>query len=256
MALARIHSTEEWAQRFGGAHSTVTIGNFDGVHLGHQKILRDVLAKARSTHGVASVLTFFPHPVSVLRPSEAPALLQTLDLRLDSFQAVGIDAALVVRFDPALAAMSAEGFIEHFLVNTMHANAVLVGENFRFGNKQTGDVRLLRTLGHRWDFETIIVNPVAIDATVISSSAIRQAIREGHVEDAARMLGRPYSLAGEIRTGTGMGRKLVVPTLNLHTEQQLLPKNGVYATEVGVAGKFYEAVTNVGVRPTFDGTRV
>lgn len=124
-----------------------------------------------------------------------------------------------------------------------------------FGHRQDGNVDLLRELGKRWDFEVDVVPPVAVNGVTVSSTAVREAVRDGRMEDARELLGRPYALAGEIRTGTGQGRKLVVPTLNLATEQELLPKMGVYATEVALDGKVYCAATNVGVRPTFDGTR-
>jgi riboflavin kinase/FMN adenylyltransferase len=142
------------------------------------------------------------------------------------------------------------------LVETLRTRAVLVGANFRFGHKQAGDVKLLAELGGQNGFEVEIVEPVLVDGRVVSSSEIRQAVREGRVDEAELMLGRPFALAGEIRTGTGLGRKVVVPTLNLATEQEILPKNGVYATEVVLGGKTYRAVTNVGVRPTFDGQKL
>jgi riboflavin kinase/FMN adenylyltransferase len=184
----------------------------------------------------------------------APSLLSTLDQRLAAFDAAGIAAALVVRFDAALSEMSAEEFAKRFLVETMRIKAVLVGANFRFGHRQLGDVKLLEELGTRWDFAVEIVEPVVDGGEIISSSAVRQALRDGRVNDAQRMLGRPYALEGEIRPGTGQGRKLIVPTLNLACEQEMLPKTGVYVTEVVVGGKAYGAATNVGVRPTFGGT--
>jgi riboflavin kinase/FMN adenylyltransferase len=138
----------------------------------------------------------------------------------------------------------------------MSAHAVLVGANFRFGHRQAGDTKLLTELGKRWGFEVKIVSPVIEDGIVVSSTAIRSALRQGRVEQARRMLGRPFSLEGEIGPGTGQGRKLVVPTLNLATQQETLPKAGVYATEAVVQGKIYRAATNVGVRPTFDGERL
>jgi riboflavin kinase/FMN adenylyltransferase len=258
MAFAVVRSAAEWSARFGaaGRNSVVTIGNFDGCHRGHQKILCEVVARARSTEAIAAVLTFFPHPARLLRPAEAPALLGTIDQRLAAFEACGIDAALVLPFDRELASVSAEDFVRRILVETMAAKTVLVGGNFRFGHRGAGDVKLLSELGARWGFAAEVAAPVTENGEVISSSAIRSAIREGRVEDARRMLGRPYALAGEIRTGTGQGRKLVVPTLNLATEQEVLPKNGVYATEAVVGGKTYRAATNVGVRPTFDGARI
>lgn len=258
MALAVLRSPEEWVARFGGSRrrSVVTIGNFDGCHRGHQQILRTVVDRARGANALGAVLTFFPHPARVLRPGEAPALLETLDQRLASIGTTGIDAVLVMPFNSELASVSAEDFVKRILVDTMAAQTVLVGGNFRFGHGGTGDIKLLGELGERWAFQAEVIPPVSEHGTVISSTAIRAAIREGRVEDARRMLGRPYALEGQIRTGTGQGRKLVVPTLNLATEQEVLPKNGVYATEATVGGRSYRAATNVGMRPTFDGTRV
>ena len=260
-----ISSANEWVDRLGENRpgTVLTIGNFDGVHLGHQKILRDVVERAAAERGDAlkkeplpAVLTFYPHPARVLRPQQAPSLLETLPQRLADFAALGIGAALVLQFDAALAQASAEDFAKRYLVDTMRARAVLVGASFRFGHKQLGDVELLTQLGHRWGFAVAVVTPVIDGGDVVSSTAIRKAVRGGRVEDARRMLGRPFALVGEIRTGTGQGRKLVVPTLNLATEQETLTKTGVYVTETVLAGGNYRSVTNVGVRPTFDGTRL
>lgn len=257
MALAVAHSTEQWIARFGENRkaSAITIGNFDGVHLGHQKILRRVLDRARAEDRMCAVLTFHPHPSRILRPEAAPPLLQTLEQRLAAVGDLGVDAVLVARFDPALAKLSPEDFVRQFLVDAMRAKVVLIGGNFRFGHRQAGDANLLAQLGRRWEFDVEIVPPVTADGVIVSSTAIRNALREGRLDDARLMLGRPFALAGKIQPGTGQGRKLVVPTLNLATEQELLPKNGVYATEALVGGKTYRAATNVGVRPTFDGAR-
>jgi riboflavin kinase/FMN adenylyltransferase len=260
-------SADEWVDRLGESRSetVLTIGNFDGVHVGHQKILREVVeraaAAAADSHGarkerLPAVLTFYPHPARVLRPQQAPSLLETVPLRLADFAAMGIGATLVLKFDADLAQESAEDFVKKYLVDTMSARAVLVGATFRFGHKQLGDVELLRELGRRWGFEVVIVTPVVDGGDVVSSTAIREAVRGGRVEDARRMLGRPFALVGEIRPGTGQGRKLVVPTLNLATEQETLPKTGVYVTETVLSGGSYRSVTNVGVRPTFDGKRL
>ncbi len=225
MALAVVHSPEEWIARFGNPRrgAAVTIGNFDGVHLGHQQILHTVLDRARRTDALAAVLTFYPHPARVLRPAEAPALVETLEQRLAAIGATGIDAALVTRFDVELANVGAEDFVRRFLLDTMGARTVLVGGNFRFGHRGAGDIKLLGELGRRWGFAVEIVPPVVENGVVVSSTAIRSAIREGRVDEARRMLGRSYALEGEIRTGTGQGRKLVVPTLNLATDQEVLP---------------------------------
>jgi riboflavin kinase/FMN adenylyltransferase len=258
MAIAILNSPTEWIARFGETRkpTAVTIGNFDGVHVGHQKILRGVIERARSRDAMSAVLTFYPHPARVLRPDVAPGLLETLSQRLSEFAALGIDAALVLKFDQELAKASAEDFAQEFLVETLRTRAVLVGANFHFGHKQAGDVKLLAQLGRKNGFAVEIVEPVLVDGCVVSSSTIRQAVSEGRVEEARSMLGRPFALSGEIRTGTGLGHKLVVPTLNLATEQESLPKTGVYAAEVVVGGKRYQAVTNVGVRPTFDGRQL
>lgn len=258
MALARAYSADGWIARFGnsGKPTAVAIGNFDGVHRGHQEILRGVLRRAHGEDLMTAVLTFHPHPTRVLRPAEAPPLLMTLEQRLAAIEALGLDAALVMRFDEELARLGPADFVCHVLKETMQAQAVLVGENFRFGHRQAGDARQLGEIGGEVGLEVEIVPSVVVDGVVVSSTAIRNALREGRVEEARHMLGRPYALEGEIRPGTGQGRKLVVPTLNLWTEQELQPTNGVYATEAVVGGKTYWAATNVGVRPTFDGARV
>src|SRR5215469_3741469 len=250
-----LHSAAEWVAHFREekTRSVVTIGNFDGVHLGHQHILGRVRDCARAENLASAVLTFHPHPARVLRPSEAPALLETLDQRLAAVNALGIGAVLVPRFDTTLANLSPEDFVHRYLVNAMRARVVLIGGNFRFGHRQAGDAKLLAELGWTCGFDAEIVPPITIDCTVVSSTAIRNALREGKVQEARRMLGRPFALAGEVKPGTGQGRVLVVPTLNLATEQELLPKMGVYATEALVGGKTYRAATNIGVRPTFDG---
>jgi riboflavin kinase/FMN adenylyltransferase len=264
--LTVANSAEQWVRKCGdlNVRTAVTIGNFDGVHLGHQRIFRavnDWVGLKGNLHKkqeqlTPTVLTFYPHPAKVLRPADAPQLLCTLSQRLAEFESAGMQAALVLKFDEQLAKVSAEDFARTYLVDTLRARAVFVGENFRFGHKQAGDVKLLEEFGRRWDFEVQVVPPVIQDGIVVSSTAVRSAVREGRMEDASSLLGRPFALAGEIKTGTGQGRKLIVPTLNLATEQECLPKNGVYATESVVGGKKYRSATNIGVRPTFDGQRL
>jgi riboflavin kinase / FMN adenylyltransferase len=258
MGFEKFFLAEEWLARFpaGASRTCLAIGNFDGLHLGHQQILRRVMEHARGENWRAAVLTFYPHPTKVLRPTEAPALLMTLDQRLAAIAAMGVDAALVMQFDGEFAKISPEKFARHYVAETMRARFVAVGANFRFGHRQSGDANTLAELGKQDGFEVESIAPVVVDGVIVSSTAIRNYVREGHVEEAARMLGHPYALEGEIRPGTGMGRKFVVPTLNLHTEQELLPKLGVYATEVSVDGGSYRAATNVGMRPTFDGAHV
>lgn len=253
MTLAVLHSPEEWVARWRGARTAVTIGNFDGVHRGHQEILRRVIEQAQRSGSMSAVVTFDPHPLSVLRPEIAPRLLLTLRQRLDAIAAAGIEAALVLRFDRALSLLTPQEFVRRILVEGLSARVVLVGETFRFGHRQAGNVTLLQRLGQEQNFEVECIPPVRVGRQIVSSTAIRSAVAEGMTLRACKLLGRPYSLAGEIRTGTGTGRKLVVPTLNLSTAQELIPRDGVYATETVVGGKTFRSVTNIGVRPTFDG---
>jgi riboflavin kinase / FMN adenylyltransferase len=254
--FAALHSTAEWAARYAssGRRAVLSVGNFDGLHLGHQKILRQVIESAQAQRAIAAVITFDPHPLKVLRPGQAPPMVETVGQRLDRFAAAGLDAALVLRFDRALAALSPEEFVRGVLVEGLKTAAVLVGQNFRFGHRQAGNVETLTDLGRRFGFAVHIVDPVVIDGEFVSSTAVRNAVAEGRVAHAARLLGRPFALTGEIARGAGRGSTVLFPTLNLATEQELLPKVGVYATETRLDGRLYRSATNVGFRPTFDGT--
>jgi riboflavin kinase/FMN adenylyltransferase len=257
MAFAVFNSVEEWTSQFGDAKRTaVSVGTFDGLHVGHQKILQSVRERARAGGYRAAAITFDPHPMRVLRPERAPLMIQTLAQRLAGFAQMGLDAALVLRFDRALSLVSPEEFIERILVGGLRAEAILVGGNFRFGHRGAGDVRLLEDFGGRDGFDVEIVPPVEVGGQIVSSTAIRGAVASGNVAGAVPMLGRAFSLTGEIRGGAGRGRTILFPTLNLAPEQELLPKLGVYATESAVGGKLYTSVTNVGTRPTFNGSGV
>jgi riboflavin kinase / FMN adenylyltransferase len=258
MALAILNSPEEWRARFGadGRGSVVTVGVFDGMHLGHCEILRRAVERAASQNAQSVAITFDPHPLRFLRPSDAPALLMTLPQRLAALEAEHLDAVLVLKFDAALEHLSPDDFVQKILVETLRIRAVLVGGNFRFGYRQAGNVEFLRERGKKLGFEVECIEPVSWRGTTISSTAIRQAICEGRLIRAGRMLGRPYCLAGEIQQGEGRGKIAVFPTLNLRTEQELLPNSGVYATEVFVDSRMHRAVTNVGIRPTFGGEKV
>lgn len=254
--FAALRSTAEWAARFGdsGRRAVISVGNFDGLHLGHQKILREVIACAQQQKAIAGVITFDPHPLKVLRPGNAPPLVETIGQRIERFAAIGLEAALVLPFDRALAELTPEQFVRRVLVEELKTAEVLVGQNFRFGHRQQGHVDTLRDLGQRFAFSVQIVEPVIIDNEFVSSSGVRSAIAEGRVSHAAHLLGRPFTLTGEIIRGAGRGSAVLFPTLNLEPVQELLPKVGVYATEACVEGRWYRSATNVGFRPTFDGT--
>lgn len=258
MALTVPRSPQEWTARFSAAapQTVVTIGNFDGVHLGHRKILRGVVERARASGALAAAVTFDPHPMKILRPEEAPPLIMTLEQRLAALEGMGLDAALILHFDLALSRLSPEDFVRRILVDTLRVRAVLVGSNFRFGHRQAGDSKRLAELGREFRFDVETIPPVVLRGTVVSSTVIRHAVQAGRMSLAGRWLGRPFTLSGMIQPGTGQGRRLVVPTLNLNTQQELLPKTGVYVTETRVAGRLYRSATNVGFCPTLDGRRL
>jgi riboflavin kinase/FMN adenylyltransferase len=250
-------SPEQWTTQYAssGRGSVLAIGNFDGIHLGHQAILRAAVQRAAKTKDVATALTFDPSPRKILRPESAPQRVSTNAQRMDWFGTVGLESAVVLPFTLDLARLSPEEFVEQVLARGLHVRAVLVGENFRFGHKQAGNVALLRELGARHGFAVEIIPPVALDGEVVSSTAIRREIAAGNVTHAARLLGRPFALTGEIVTGTGTGRRFTFPTLNLKPEQELLPARGVYVTRTLLEGetRSRRSVTNVGMRPTFNG---
>ncbi|MGH9677917.1 MAG: bifunctional riboflavin kinase/FAD synthetase, partial [Candidatus Acidiferrum sp.] len=257
-ALATFNSTAAWNAHYSPSNrgSVLAIGNFDGIHLGHQSILRAVVSRAHALDAVATALTFDPSPRRVLRPESAPLRLSTNEQRMKWFHEVGLEAAVVMPFTLELARLAPEEFVEHFLVRDLRVRAVLVGENFRFGHNQAGDVRLLRDLGIRHHFEVVTIPPVLHRGEVVSSTVIRREVSSGDVTHAARLLGRPFALTGEVVTGTGTGRRFTFPTLNLAPEQELLPARGVYVTRTVFDGqaRSHGSVTNIGVRPTFNGS--
>ena len=233
------HSPAEVPASFGP--SAVTIGNFDGVHAGHRHIMRQVV----STGLTPVVLTFDPHPARILAPDRAPKLIMSIAQRLRAFESQGIGTVLVLPFSLEFARLSPEEFAQRILVDTLKARKILVGEDFRFGYKQEGNIETLQRLG----FEVLPAAAVLKRGERISSTRIRKLIAEGSVSRACRMLGSPFALEGAVVKGQGIGSKQTVPTLNLAPENEVLPGNGVYVTRAnGIP-----SITNVGYRPTFEG---
>jgi len=235
--------------------SVLAVGNFDGLHLGHQAILRATVERALETNAVSTALTFDPPPLKVLRPESAPPRISTNTQRLEWCSILGLEAAVVMPFTIELSRLAAEDFVEQILVNELRVATILVGENFRFGHRQAGNVKLLRELGERLGFEVVIVPPVVFRGEIVSSTIIRREIAEGDVSHAGRLLGRPFVLTGDVVRGTGTGSKFTFPTLNLAAEQELLPARGVYITRTYFLGdpRSHRSVTNIGMRPTFNG---
>lgn len=251
--MQTIHDPGELGEALSS--SVVTIGNFDGVHLGHQALLKRVVARARAAGAVAAVLTFDPHPSQVLAPERAPKALTPLPEKLELIAATGIDLVWVRPFTRELSAMSPGAFFEDALVRGLRASAVVVGPNFRFGHRQAGDVHMLEELGRSAGCEVEIVEALRLRGQMVSSTRIRELAELGRVHQAGRLLGRPFSVSGAIVAGLGIGRAQTVPTLNLAPPDprfpRQLPKPGVYVTETRVAGATHESVTNIGRKPTF-----
>ena len=238
-----------------GTQAALALGNFDGVHLGHQAVLQQVQASARAGQARAVLVTFEPHPAEVLAPERRPRLLQTRRQKLAALEEAGVDAVLVLPFDLALAALSAEEFLER-LCTALIPRSIHVGTGFRFGRERQGDVALLRAIGARHGFAVEEVPPLEVDGARVSSSRIREAVLAGRVEVARGLLGRPYALEGRVVRGEGRGAMLAFPTANLAVENELPPLRGVYVTETVALALRWHSVTNVGVRPTFDGSRL
>ena len=254
MSFAVLRSLQDWSARFDSEQRTVvTVGNFDGIHVGHQKILKMVMARAQETATKSVVVTFDPHPFRLLRPDQAPRMIQTLDQRLLGFETMGLNAALVLHFDLDFSKIPAADFMQHILVDGLRAQSIMVGENFRFGYRGTGTVAMLEEFAAGAGFQVVSIPALEVAGQIVSSTGIRNAVSSGEMEQAALWLGRPVALTGESRTGAGRGRTILFPTLNLVAEQELQPAIGVYATESILAGKSFFSVTNVGRRPTFDG---
>jgi riboflavin kinase/FMN adenylyltransferase len=234
----------------------LTLGNFDGVHLGHQAILARATERAGAVGGRVAVLTFEPHPVAVLAAERAPVMLQSLHDRLETLRTAGVALAVVQRFTRRFAALEPEAFVTRFLMPHLQLAHVVVGYNVTFGRNRAGSSETLRRLGDAHGFGVDVVGPVTIADDRVSSSRIRRAVQAGEVARAEALLGRPFALRGRVVEGDRRGRLLGFPTANLHVRSGLvLPADGVYAVQAEVDGRRHPAVLNVGVRPTFGGRR-
>ena len=252
MELVRI----DGARTFSRSAPALAIGNFDGVHLGHQALVRATVEQARRQAGTAMVLTFDPHPVRVLAPERAPRALMTLEQRAELLSALGIEVVAVLGFDADVAALDPEQFVRAILVRTLEARSVVVGERFRFGRGRAGDVSLLARLGDECGFN-VRAHPVVVEeGEPVSSSRIRELLALGDVQGAARLLGRAFFVDGTVVRGDGRGRLIGIPTANLETRNETLPAPGVYAgfAHIASGGERWPAVVNLGERPTFAGS--
>lgn len=236
----------------------VALGNFDGVHLGHRELVRRARAHAARLGGPAVVFTFEPHPTRVLAPRLAPPLIMPLAQRLEALEALGVDAVVLEPFTAALARMSAQAFVTEVLAGAMRVRAAVVGYNFTFGHKRSGNPALLTQLGQTHGFEVDVVPEVTVDGMACSSTKVRELLLEGNVRGATMVLGKPFCLQGVVVKGHQRGRTLGFATANVETSVELLPRPGVYAATVRMipdhAGAPWPAVVNVGTAPTFGGS--
>ena len=243
----------ESAEQAGAAlqHPVVTLGNFDGVHRGHQAILAHTLEHSRRTGLPALCATFRPHPLKVIRPDSAPPLLTDHDEKMRRLESLGFRHALVIAFTPAFAQIRAEAFVRETLHRALHAAAVFVGNNFNFGRGREGNVELLRRLGRELGIEVPETEDCLVLGSPVSSSRIRRALLSGEVELARELLGRPFAIRGVVVHGEARGAALGFRTANLRPHGEILPADGVYVTLAITGGREHPSVTNVGSRPTF-----
>jgi riboflavin kinase/FMN adenylyltransferase len=237
-------------------HPVLALGNFDGLHRGHAKIVDRVRRAGIERGSTPLVLTFEPHPPRVVRPDKAPPLLMTPDQKLEALAKAGIHGVAIVRFTPELSRWEPETFVRSVLVEWLRVSEVWVGADFLFGRDRSGNYTLLRALGAQHGFRTEKIDPVRYKDFVVSSTRIRRLVAEGRVDEAGALLGHPFFIDGRVVRGAGRGREIGVPTANLETANELVPPPGVYATTATLDGVVHPSVTNVGSRPTFDaGTR-
>ena len=230
----------------------LALGNFDGVHRGHRKILDRVHRVAEERGATSVVMTFDPHPPRVVRPDKAPPLLMTKAQKLEAIAEAGVHGAAIVRFTPEMSHWEPEMFVRTVLVEWLRVAEVWVGANFLFGHDRTGNFTLLRVLGSRYGFRAEKIDPVRYKEFVVSSTRIRRLVGEGRVDEAGALLGHSYSIDGTVMRGDQRGRTIGFPTANVCSENELLPPHGVYATTARIRDVVHASVTNVGVRPTVD----
>lgn len=237
--------------RVPSPHPIVSIGNFDGVHIGHQAILRRVVQEARSRQGTAIVLTFYPHPLSVLRPELQLPLICSLREKLSLFSSLGIQRVFLQRFTPSFARLSAEDFVHRYLSEIIGVEKVIVGHNVSFGRNRAGNAETLLQFAKMYGFEAEIVGPITKDGQEVSSTAVRTLLGSGEMPAVTRFLGRRYAVRGRVMRGFQRGRSIGFPTANLPPRADLPLPNGVYAVVVNIDGQEMPGVANVGVNPTF-----
>ena len=233
--------------------SVVTFGVFDGLHLGHQAVIHQVVRDATAEDLSSTVLAFHPHPMAFLAPERCPPILTPRRKRLELLERLSVDMSIFVRFDSYLAEMSPCTFVREVLVRKLRARQVIVGYECQFGKNRAGNAEVLRTLGAQFKFEVTIMPPTIVDEEPVHSTRVRKAVVEGELDFVIKLLGRPYSIIGRVVRGDGLGRQLGFPTANINDENQIHPPNGVYAIRAKLENRLYGGILNMGMRPTVDG---
>ena len=232
--------------------TVLTLGVFDGLHLGHQLIMKTVVDRARAIGAVPTVITFEPHPRAVLHPESAPPLLQTFDQKIEALGVLGVQQTIVIHFDEAFSHIRAEDFLRDVVVDRLHAKEVYLGRGFAFGHNREGNIELLRKISSKLGFIADEVPEVGLRGQRVSSSRIRELLLRGQVNLARRMLGRPYGVEGPVVHGAERGSQIGFPTANIHPHNRVIPRGGVYVTATLIDGQWRRSVTNIGTRPTFE----
>lgn len=233
------------------ASPAITLGNFDGVHIGHQAIFKAVVARAFDMGGTSVAFTFEPHPLKVLAPQRSPKLLCTFKEKMEQIEAAGVEIVICAKFTPEFASQNPEDFVRDVLVGALGVKDLFVGHNYAFGKDRKGDINFLRDAGKRFGFGVHVIGPVKVEGILVSSTKIRQLVMDGEVCLASKLLGRPYSIEGTVVPGHSRGKGLGFPTANITTPNELPPKEGVYAVTVHSEGKIYRGAANIGKNPTF-----
>ncbi len=233
----------------------IALGNFDGIHVGHQALIKKTVEEAERVDGEAMLLTFYPHPIKVIEQHNEPFIIQTFKEKVKIASSLGIDSIVCARFTKEFASMNPEKFIKNILVDSFKVKVVCVGHDYTFGKDGKGSIKTLRKYANTYDFELIVIPPVKLDGMIVSSTSIRNFLKDGNIRQANRFLGRPYRISGIVKKGEGRGSKIGFPTANIYPKNDIILKNGVYASYVYVDSKKYKAAVNVGNNPTFKGIK-
>ena len=228
----------------------LAIGMFDGVHLGHQKVLQNAINAASQSNAISVAVTFDQHPANIISPKNAPSLIQTQAQRNRSIELLGVDAILIIKFNEAFSRKTGKSFIQELAQGFGSIHSISVGNDFMFGHNRDGNFQLLQKLSQELNFLTYGLQPVKLNGQIVSSTRIRSALINGKIDDAKQMLGRKFSIEGPVVKGDGKGREIGFPTANIDTKNLILPPNGVYASYTKFNGKTHKSLLNIGVRPT------